>query len=250
MRSPRTFVFLGPTLPLDAAQALCPTAVFLPPAQMGDVYTLVRRSRPGRIAIIDGYFERVAAVWHKEILFALERGVEVLGAASMGALRAAELHPFGMIGVGRVFTAYKTGRLLDDDEVAIAHGPAEFGYPRASEAMVNLRHGLARARSARIVSARTHDRLIELGRATFYRERAWDSLLAAGRRARLPRQELTTLAAFVARVKPDLKAADARLLLRRLAAAPRRQVRAQARPTVARTWFWHRLVELTESSEA
>jgi hypothetical protein len=244
MSGPRTFVFLGPTLQEEAARALCPEAVLLPPVQMGDVYALVRRRRPARIAIIDGYFERVAAVWHKEILFALERGVEVLGAASMGALRAAELHPFGMIGVGRVFTAFQIGRLVDDDEVAIAHGPAEFGYPRASEAMVNLRHGLTRALSGRIISGRTHDRLIDLGRAMFYRERAWDSLIEAGRAARLPRRELTALASFVARTKPDLKAADARLLLRRLAVAPRRPPVPRDRPTLARTWFWHRLVEL------
>src|SRR5688572_32760283 len=51
-------------------------------------------------------------------------GVRVFGAASMGALRAAELQPFGMIGVGQVFQAYRRGHLTDDDEVAVAHGPA------------------------------------------------------------------------------------------------------------------------------
>ena len=68
------------------------------------------RGPPARIAIIDGLFEQVPAVWHKELLFAMARGVEVSGAASMGALRAAELHAFGMIGVGPTFAAYKSGR--------------------------------------------------------------------------------------------------------------------------------------------
>jgi hypothetical protein len=227
----RTFVFLGPSLPLAAARVLLPTATFLPPVAMGDVYRLVRHHRPGRIAIIDGYFEQVAAVWHKEILFAIERGVEVWGASSMGALRAAELHPFGMRGVGRVFADYRDGRLVDDDEVALAHGPAELGYPRFSEAMVNLRAGLQAAHAAGVIGARVHARLVARAKGTFYRERRWDELVA-GRPA---------LADFVARRQPDVKADDARALLRRLA----RQAVQPPRPRepLARTWFWHRLVE-------
>ncbi|MGV9708646.1 TfuA-like protein [Streptomyces sp. NPDC003483] len=36
-------------------------------------------------------------------------GVKAIGAASIGALRAAELAPFGMFGVGRIYTAYARG---------------------------------------------------------------------------------------------------------------------------------------------
>ena len=46
-----------------------------------------------------------------------------MGASSMGALRAAELSQFGMVGIGEVYQAFKLGRLEDDDEVAIVHGP-------------------------------------------------------------------------------------------------------------------------------
>ena len=88
----------------------------------------LREAASRRIAIIDGYFERMAAVWHKEILLALERGIAVWGAASMGALRAAELAPFGMIGVGAIYRAFARGALDADDEVAVAHLPAEHGY--------------------------------------------------------------------------------------------------------------------------
>jgi hypothetical protein len=47
----------------------------------------------------------------------------------------------------------------------------------------------------------------------------------------------------VERVQPDVKAADARLLLRRLARTPPERPRL-AEP-LARTWFWHRLVDLS-----
>lgn len=242
-----TIVFLGPTLPLDEARGLLPSAQFRPPVAMGDVYRLVRARPPARIAIIDGLFEQVPAVWHKELLFAMARGVEVSGAASMGALRAAELHAFGMIGVGPTFAAYKSGRVMDDDEVAVAHGPARFGYPRFSEAMVNVRDALARARRKRLIAGGTHDRLRDLAKAQFYRDRTWDTILAAGRAARLPARQLQALAAWVARERPDRKAADARLLLRRLART--RPARPKLPEPLARTWFWQQLTELASLSE-
>src|ERR1041384_8086509 len=100
-------VFLGPTLALaDARQLL--DATYLGPVSQGDVLRAAQ-ARPAAIAIIDGYFARVPAVWHKEILWALSQGVWVFGASSMGALRAAELEPFGMIGVGRVFAGFRDG---------------------------------------------------------------------------------------------------------------------------------------------
>ena len=42
----------------------------------------------------------------------------------MGALRAAELHPYGIEGVGaHYFEAYRGGEYEDDDEVAVSHAP-------------------------------------------------------------------------------------------------------------------------------
>ena len=84
-------------------------------------------------------------------------GVHVFGASSMGALRAAELHPFGMVGVGRVFEGYRAGVYEDDDEVAVVHASEEAGFAPLSEAMVNVRHALgpgARPRSDRRGHAR------------------------------------------------------------------------------------------------
>ena len=248
-----TFVFLGPTLPVDAAQRILARAAYLPPAAVGDVYLLARRlagrRRPARIAIVDGYFERMAAVWHKEILYALEQGIAVYGASSMGALRAAELHPYGMIGVGRVFADFRAGRLTDDDEVAVAHAPAEYGYAGISEAMVNVRAGLEQARKRGLIGVRTHDTLVRLAKQQFYRERTWDSTIAAGRAAGVRGRELDALAAFVARRRPDVKAADARALLRRLAREPLPARKPRGSWRMARTWFWERFTELAEERE-
>jgi hypothetical protein len=231
----KTIVFIGPTLPAAEVAARLPGAIVRPPVAVGDVLRSLRGVT--RIAIVDGYFERMAAVWHKELLVAMSRGVAVWGAASMGALRAAELAPFGMIGVGAIYRAYRRGELVADDEVAVAHLPAEHGFRAVSDALVDLRDGLARAARAGVISARARDRLIELARARFYRERSWAQLLGDARAAGVPTGRLATWP------KPSRKADDARLLLRRLAADRGRRPPHLAVP---RTWALRRLRDILD----
>jgi hypothetical protein len=232
-----TLVFVGPTLAAAEVAVRLPGATVMPPVAVGEVLALVRRRGVTRIAIIDGFFERMAAVWHKEILLALERGISVWGAASMGALRAAELAPFGMRGVGAIYRGFAGGTLVADDEVAVAHLPAEYGYRATSEALVNLRDGIARAP---MLGARTRAALVALARERFYRERSWEALINDARAAGLPRRQLDGLATWP---KPDRKAADARLLLRRLAAPGEPARRAPpAAIRVPRTWALRQLV--------
>jgi hypothetical protein len=236
------YVFLGPTLPVEEARQIL-NARYLPPVAMGDVYALMAR-RPQVIAIVDGLFEQRPAVWHKEILFALSRGVRVLGASSMGALRAAELHAFGMEGVGEIFGAFMRGQLTDDDEVTVVHGPAADGWRPLSDAMVNLRLGLRLAETAGAIGGETHRRLIELGKALFYPERSWPALIAEGHKAGLPVEELQALRAFVRREQPDQKRADARQLLAHLAELARAPI-APHRPEFdfEPTLFWQLLAD-------
>ena len=229
-----TLVYVGPTLPAAEVAARLPGARVLPPVAVGDVLRAVKRGGVRRIAIIDGYFERMAAVWHKELLVALARGIEVWGAASMGALRAAELAPFGMRGIGGIYRAFASGELIADDEVAVAHLPGEYGYRATSDALVNLRDGLARAP---MLTAKTRAALVELARGRFYRERSWGQLIDDARAAGLPARQLAALGAWP---KPDRKAADARLLLRTLSRAERSRGRASV-STVPRTWALRQL---------
>lgn len=170
-------VFAGPTVEAVAVRDRLDSAQVLPPARAGDVY---RACRDGATAIglIDGFFDGVPAVWHKEILWALEQGIQVFGASSMGALRAAELHTFGMIGVGRVFEAYRDGTLEDDDDVALRHGPAELGYVPLSEPMVNIRATLDHAVSSGILEAKVAHDLSARAKAVYFPERSWDRMLA------------------------------------------------------------------------
>jgi hypothetical protein len=71
-------VFIGPTLPHAQAGRVL-DAVYLPPVAQGDVYLAVKDGAEA-IGIVDGYFQQVLSVWHKEILWALSKGVHVFGA--------------------------------------------------------------------------------------------------------------------------------------------------------------------------
>ena len=231
----KTIIFLGPSL--AASEVRLPDAEVRPPAAVGDILALALAKRPpARIALIDGYFERMAAVWHKEILLALERGIGVYGAASKGAVRAAELARFGMIGVGEIYKAYASGELVRDDEVAVAHLPAAQGYRAVSTALVDLRYGLELAMKARAITATTRLRLIELAAARFYRERTWPLLLADARTAKI---STTKLEAWLATPPPSRKATDARMLLAVLA-VPKRRIGRGA--VVPRTWALRQLM--------
>jgi hypothetical protein len=233
-------VFIGPTIsPAEARGVL--NAVYLPPAAQGDVY-LATRSRPQVIGIVDGYFESVPAVWHKEVLWALTNGIHVFGSSSMGALRAAELWQFGMEGVGRIFEWFRDGTIEDDDEVAVVHGPAEGGYAAVSEPMVNLRASLQRAEQAGVISPETAALLTAIAKDLHYSGRTYPAVLACGREEGASVAELAALERWLPAGRVDQKRLDALDLLSairaRLADDP-----APKRVTFffERTVFWERL---------
>ena len=205
------YVFLGPTLAEKDARAEL-DAVYLPPVAAGDVYRLWGR-RPRAIGIVDGYFDCVPAVWHKELMWMMEHGVHVFGAAGLGALRAAELDCFGMHGVGWVYQAFSDGTLDRDDEVAVRHAAAEDGYRPLSEAMVNIRQTLRAAEQQGIVSAGTCGILVAAGSALFYQDRTWPELLRAAEAARADPAELEALRRWLPAGRIDQQAADAVAML-------------------------------------
>lgn len=155
------FLFCGPTAyGLPAHLLSDPQLTRLPPAERGSVRAVVEHaSSVGRIVLVDGRLGDVMAVGHREILSALDRGWQVWGLSSMGAIRAAELHYFGMRGVGAVFRHYRDTS-APDDEVAILHGPAP-DYRPITEALVDIRMFLRHLAKIAILTDR-HARIVEL----------------------------------------------------------------------------------------
>ncbi|MFI6277891.1 TfuA-like protein [Streptomyces sp. NPDC050988] len=131
-------LYVGPTGHGLPAELLHQDGVQLrPPARRGHIHALITGEPPCHIALVDGRYDDVPAVGHRELLDALAAGWTVTGLGSIGALRAAELHPHGMTGYGQVFTHLLTTE-APDDEVALLHGPAP-DYRPLTEALVDLR---------------------------------------------------------------------------------------------------------------
>lgn len=230
-------IFAGPSLP-DAADHAA-TALVRGPAALGDVAKAVAGGATV-IGIVDGYFENVASVWHKEILYALSEGVTVMGGASMGALRAAECTPYGMIGIGAIFGAYAGGALIDDDAVGQVHGPEELGYIALTEPLVNIAATLRRLRDRALVSAAEHDAILAVATAAFFKERTYPKVLAAAPLDSVRRGEIARL---VNEFRRDLKREDALALVAAVEAAADARISPPTSWKFTETQMWTRLLD-------
>lgn len=246
-------LFLGPTLDHARAHALLPDAVILPPVEHGAVYAAVKARGATVLGIVDGYFLHRPSVWHKEILWALDRGVSVYGAASMGALRAAELEAFGMIGVGQVFRRFADGALppfagpCDDDEVAVVHGPPETGYLAVSDAMVDMRATFEAAGHEGVVEQTVVNALCDIAKGLHFSKRAYAVVLELARNAVVAGvdvESLERLEAWLPTGRVRQKRADALELLERIARQTPRSARESPDEPVDRRAFRFEVTEI------
>lgn len=238
-------LFAGPTLP-DARTLVGDDIVLRAPAELGDI---LRATQEGATAIglVDGHFEQVAPVWHKEILFALSVGVHVYGAASMGALRAAECATFGMIGVGRIYGQYAAGELEDDADVALLHGPAELGHLPLTLPLVNVVATLEDLRQRQLIDAAAALQLLQAARALFYKRRTWSAIVA--RTTHAQDAETRRLLALLTGGTINQKRLDALELLEILRNAPALRARPAQDWAFNSTSLWKRLLnQLVASS--
>ena len=250
-------VFSGPSLSPIEVRGRLPGCQAAGPAGCGDIYRAAKQGATA-IGLIDGSFDHRLSVWHKEVLWALSRGVRVYGAASIGALRGAELCRFGMQGVGQIFAWYRDGVLENDDEVAVTHEPAERGYTPRSEPLVNVRATLARALDTEVLRAPEDQVLIAIGRELFYAQRTWPAILSAAlEKNALPRQLVERLQKWLGTdpsPRIDQKRLDALALLDRLDEDQRTAAAAaspEAEPFVFEyTEPWHELLRRLEGETA
>lgn len=131
-------VFAGPSIEKEIIQSKLPHAGILPPVAQGQIAEIISHNDIQTILLIDGLFYQSLSVLHKEIILALQQGVQIVGCSSMGALRAAELHRYGMIGLGKVFEYYRDNFITGDDEVAVLHEPFE-PFINSTIPVINLR---------------------------------------------------------------------------------------------------------------
>ncbi|MFC9816533.1 TfuA-like protein [Streptomyces virginiae] len=172
-------VFVGPTLPRSEPQLAASDVRVWPPARHGDLFHPAIRSGD-TVVLIDGVYHQAPALRHKEILAAMGQGIRVIGAASIGALRAAELAPYGMLGVGHIYTAYVRRDIDGDDEVAVGQAP-DGAFGSLTWPLVNLRHVLDLAVSTGVLDDDRAGRLLSALRAVYYPQRTWAAVRAVCR---------------------------------------------------------------------
>jgi len=194
-----TAIYLGPSLRRSEALSIL-NANYLPPICRGDLEKLPRKTK--YVGIIDGEFFQNLAVSSKEIVAALDRGIRVFGAASMGALRAAEAHTLGMVGVGEIFAMFRDGILDGDDEVAVVYDPDS--YRQVSEPLVNIRRLLELAVADGVIEEEERNDLVLQMKSLYFPDRSWEALQTL----------CPTLIPFCrCTVMPDVKQDDARQML-------------------------------------
>jgi len=215
----KTVIFLGPSLSVQEARETL-DAVYLPPAEQTDFLTATVNHKPDVIGLVDGMFSQSLSVWHKEILYALDQGIRVYGASSMGALRAAETSTYGMIGVGEIYRQFASGELQDDDEVALSHAPADQGYRKVSEPMVNIRATLIAAELAGVIDAAGRAQLTAIGKRIYFAERSFPAIWREAANEGFNQSTLDALSRFVSASYVDQKKQDALLLLRTIRDLP------------------------------
>jgi hypothetical protein len=202
-------VFLGPSLPREEAEHLL-DGEYRRPIRRGDLVDV-----PGGapVLIIDGEFDQSFSVSPREILALLDRGAAVFGASSMGALRAAELAAYGMQGIGWIFESYQSGRIVGDDEVALAFSPEDGAA--STVPLVNVRYWLECLTRGGLLDAASARRCLQLARSIFYAERT-PARLDRMLREHLGSDSLDRLLTSTGGMIPDIKREDARLALAHL----------------------------------
>lgn len=222
-------VFAGPSL-YGSTKLIDTSVMLLPPAAQGDIAAAVHRGATV-IGIIDGVYENVAAIWHKEILFAISQGVRVFGGASLGALRAVECAPFGMVGVGRIYQAYRDGVLVDDSDLAILHAPPELGYRPLTNALVDVRSTIEFHLAHGRISPEEGQCLLQSAEGVFFKDRTWKTILD---KADFPPSRHHELRVLFAEQPVQQKRLDAEMLIEYVIAA------GEIRDTPPTHWQLHK----------
>jgi hypothetical protein len=227
MESREVIVFLGPSLPHDRARQIFPEAQYRPPAKKGDLLRLAAAAAASSgknkttmmVGLVDGVFLQDYPPTPIEVYqLARMEGVTLAGAASLGALRAVELEKFGMVGIGRVFQLYKSGKINADDEVAVTFAGGDGGsgdFRLQSEAMIDIRYNLFLAHRKGVIGQKAKRVLASVAKGIYFPHRNYlDIAEEARRRAPGLQQEIDHFSSYIKSNRKSLKEMDAIQLLK------------------------------------
>jgi hypothetical protein len=175
MTMPAPVVYIGSSIAPEKVRAIIPDAQIMPPIQRGHLYR-DRMLGFTFFVIIDGVFFNDLAISPREIIDVLNDGATIVGASSMGAIRAAECWPAGMRGVGSIYRLFRRGSLDSDEEVAVTFGPVN-PHLVVSVPLVNVRYATARLVRLKTLGQQQADRILSSAKNIFYAKRHWNNIL-------------------------------------------------------------------------
>lgn len=212
----KPIVYLGPTLSREKAIKIL-DADYRDPAKKGDFLMLSQDSDEKKyVGFVDGVFlhdypPSPIEVYH----LATRKNIELIGASSLGALRAVELEKFGMKGIGKIFQLYKNGIINADDEVAVTF--TRENNILQSEAMIDIRFNLFLAYKKGIITNQTKKRIAKIAKNIYFPFRNYEDIIKLTQR-QFPSiyNELESFRSYILKNRDSLKARDAIKLLKYL----------------------------------
>ena len=207
----KIIIYTGLSLSFDEAKEILDShddveVIYKRPIKRGDLGHDIKEN-PDIIGIIDGVFHQNSSVGHKEILNVINKGITVVGASSMGALRASELDTLGMTVIGYGYEQYATGKVASDDDVAVMLDSETL--EALSEPLINMEYVFENAVSENIITENQKDELIKIAKSTFYPKRNYSQTLNS---SSLDNETKSKLIDFIRR-SVDIKKEDAKELI-------------------------------------
>ena len=232
-------LFVGPTLPAaEATEVIDATAVG--PAAHGDLLGAAR-SAPAAIGLVDGYFERVPAVWHKEILWAhVARGARSTARRAWERCAPPSSPRSAWSASARSSRRSATGCWRPTTRSRCGTAPQSTATAPTSEALVDIRATLHAATAAGVIPAEVEGTLVQFASAMHYPDRIYPRLLAEALRRGVDAQVVGDLERWLPTGRVSQKAIDARAMLDRIATDLRAGPPTFDRACFVRTGFWDR----------
>lgn len=198
----RTVLFAGPSI-IHMDRGLLRGIELAGPVRRGD---LGGYAAFDTFVIIDGEFGQCLSVSPKEILALLDKRKLVIGASSMGALRASELADYGMVGVGWVYDQFVRGPVRRDDDVALTYSPID--YSPLTVPMVDIVYWMECLLRNAAVTRVESSRIVKIARRFFFADRTKERLWSAWENE-IGTSRLREILCETAGKIPDIKALDA-----------------------------------------
>ena len=174
----KPIVFIGPSLAIEKARKIF-KADYRPPAKKGDFLRLlacVNDDDSTIVGLVDGLFLQDYPPSPIEVFqLLIKKNTLVLGASSLGALRAVELEKYGMIGVGKIFELYKKDIIAADDEVAVTF--TEETQHIQSEAMIDIRYNLFIALRKGVIDENAKRAAVKVAKSMYFPDRNYEDII-------------------------------------------------------------------------